>query len=136
MEHPINDIMATTLSKIREMMDVNTVVGAPIQINDQITVIPVSRVSLGFTSGGSDFVTKNHRPEQKSSFAGGSGAGVSIQPVSFLVIKGDNIRMIPVQSHSGTADKVIDMVPEVMDKLTDLFAKDKTSDEKDEASPF
>lgn len=132
MEHPINDLMATTLSKIREMVDVNTVVGEPIHAGDDITVIPVSRVSFGFTSGGSDFVSKNHKPEHPNSFAGGSGAGVNIQPISFLVIKGDNIRMVPVQSYNTTVDKVIDMVPDMVDKITDVInnftKKEKNTD--------
>lgn len=132
MEHPINDLMSTTLEKIREMIDVNTVIGEPIHAGEDIVVIPVSRMTVGFTSGGSDFVSKNHKPEHKNSFAGGSGAGISIQPISFLVIKGENIRMVPVQAYSTTVDKVVDMVPEMVDKVVDVIQNFTQKEEKTE----
>lgn len=122
-QHPIGDLMNTTMQKIREMVDVNTIVGKPIQAGD-VTIIPVSKVSFGFASGGSDFTTKNQKPEADNSFGGGSGAGVNIMPIAFLVVKGDTVRMLPVAPPPGTAvDRVVEMVPEVIDKVTGFIEK-------------
>lgn len=124
--HPINDLMSTTMQKIREMVDVNTIVGQPITTPDGITLIPVSKLSFGFASGGSDFMTKNHKPGDNNTFGGGSGAGVNISPVAFLIVKGDSVRLLPVDPPAATTvDRVIEMVPEVVDKVTDFLEKKK-----------
>ena len=86
-EHPLNDLMGSTMERLRSMVDVNTVVGEPI-LAGEVTIIPVSMVSVGFASGGSDFASKNQRPEQDNSFGGGSGAGLKITPVGFLIVRG------------------------------------------------
>lgn len=128
--HPINDLMSTTMQKIREMVDVNTIVGQPITTPDGITLIPVSKLSFGFASGGSDFMTKNHKPGDDNTFGGGSGAGVNISPVAFLIVKGDSVRLLPVDPHAATTvDRVIEMVPEVIDKVTDFLEKKKEDKE-------
>lgn len=93
--HPIGDLMSTTMQKIREMVDVNTIIGTPIRTDDGITLIPVSKLSFGFASGGSDFMTKNQKPEADNAFGGGSGAGVNISPVAFLIVKGDTVKLLP-----------------------------------------
>lgn len=121
--HPINDLMNTTMQKIREMVDANTIIGQPIR-TDEITLIPVSKLSFGFASGGSDFTTKNLRADADNLFGGGGGAGVNIQPVAFLVIKGDTVKMLPVTPPpSSTVDRVVEMVPDVMDKVTGFIEK-------------
>ena len=121
--HPIGDLMSTTMQKIREMVDVNTIVGKPIEAGD-VTIIPVSKVSFGFASGGSDFTTKNQKPEADNSFGGGSGAGVNIMPIAFLIVKGDTVRMLPIAPPPGTTvDRVVEMVPEVIDKVTGFIEK-------------
>lgn len=128
--HPINDLMSTTMQKIREMVDVNTIVGQPITTPDGITLIPVSKLSFGFASGGSDFMTKNHKPGDNNTFGGGSGAGVNISPVAFLIVKGDSVRILPVDPPAATTvDRVIEMVPEVVDKVTDFLEKKKEDKE-------
>lgn len=128
--HPINDLMSTTMQKIREMVDVNTIVGQPITTPDGITLIPVSKLSFGFASGGSDFVSKNHKPGENNTFGGGSGAGVNISPVAFLIVKGDSVRLLPVDPPAATTvDRVIEMVPEVVDKVTDFLEKKKEDKE-------
>ncbi len=128
--HPINDLMSTTMQKIREMVDVNTIVGQPITTPDGITLIPVSKLSFGFASGGSDFMTKNHKPGDDNTFGGGSGAGVNISPVAFLIVKGDSVRLLPVDPRAATTvDRVIEMVPEVIDKVTDFLEKKKEDKE-------
>jgi sporulation protein YtfJ len=121
-EHAINGLMGTTLEKIKEMVDASTIIGDPI-INGEITIIPVSKVVYGFASGGSDLPTKT----PKQVFGGGSGAGVTIAPVAFLVINGRDVRLLQIDSNPGTADKVIGMVPDLFDKISGLFKKDKPS---------
>ena len=128
--HPINDLMSTTMQKIREMVEVNTIVGQPITTPDGVTLIPVSKLSFGFASGGSDYVSKNKKPGEANTFGGGSGAGVKIAPVAFLVVKGDSVRVIPVDpSGSNTLDRLVDTVPEVVDKITTFLEKKKEDKE-------
>ena len=127
--HPISDLMATTMQKIREMVDVNTIVGTPIQTGDGVTLIPVSRLSFGFASGGSDFATKAQKPDAENSFGGGSGAGVNISPVAFLIVRGDNVKLLPVAPPAGSAvDRVVELVPEMFDKVTGFMEKNKKED--------
>lgn len=128
--HPINDLMSTTMQKIREMVDVNTIVGQPISTPDGVTLIPVSKLSFGFASGGSDYVSKNHKPGEANTFGGGSGAGVNISPVAFLIVKGDSVRVLPVDPPAATTvDRLIETAPEVVDKITTFFDKKKEDKE-------
>ncbi len=132
-QHPIGELMSTTMQKIREMVDVNTIIGQPIQAGE-VTLIPVSKVSFGFASGGSDWVAKNQKAEADNAFGGGAGSGVSIVPVAFLVVKGDLVRMIPISSHpANSVERIIDMVPEVVDKVTGFIEKQKDKDKDKEA---
>ena len=119
-EHPINDLMGVTMEKIREMVDVNTIVGTPITCADGATIIPISKVSYGFASGGSDLPAK----VEKDLFGGGSGAGVNIQPVAFLVIKDGCVRTIQLSDSSNSIDRALTMLPELVEKLTTLVKKD------------
>ncbi len=127
MAHPISDLMATTMAKIRDMMDANTVVGQPIEAGG-VTVIPVCRISIGYGSGGSDFAQKNQKPENPNAFGGGAGMGVSITPIAFLVIREGNVRMLSVEQPTSTvAERVIDLVPDVVDRVaTAVKKKDRT----------
>lgn len=125
-KHPINDVLGLTMERLKQMVDVNTVVGTPITTPDGVTVIPISRVSIGFASGGSDFSPKNLPANKDNCFGGGSGAGVTITPVSFLIIHGDNVRIInanPVPD--GAVEKAINMVPEIVDKVSALAGSKK-----------
>jgi len=126
--HPIGELMNVTMQKIRDMVDVNTIVGNPITTPDGTTVIPVSKVSFGFASGGSDFAAKGDN--KAPLFGGGSGAGVTIAPLSFLVIHNGNVKMLPVSAPAGnTADKIVELVPEMFDKISALFSKEKKNSE-------
>jgi len=110
------------MQKIREMIDANTVVGDPITTPDGITLIPVSRLCFGFVGGGTDFNQKN---ENKSGFGGGTGAGVNIIPVAFLVVKDGKVDKIYITPPTAsTVDRIIDTVPEVIDKFTEFMSKD------------
>ncbi|MBQ8056801.1 MAG: GerW family sporulation protein [Ruminococcus sp.] len=124
MDHPINSLMDTTMKKIKEMIDVNTIIGDPITTPDGTTIIPVSKVSYGFASGGSDLPTKK---DNKDCFGGGSGAGVTINPVAFLYVSKGNVKLIPIEKYDGAVDRIVGMVPEVLDKVSDMLKKDKGS---------
>ena len=110
----LNEVMGQTMSKIKELVDVNTVVGEPITTPDGTTLIPVSKVTFGFASGGTDGTDKN----DKASFGAGSGAGVSIVPIAFIVVSSGNVRMIYIDPPTNSSvDKIIDMVPSIIDKF-------------------
>ncbi len=115
MSQKLPNMLETTIQKIREMVDVNTVIGTPISTADGVTIIPVSKVSVGFAGGGSDFTKKNG----SEPFGGGAGGGVKVTPVCFLIVKDGNVRMMPVpEPASSTADRVVEMLPDTLDKLT------------------
>ena len=127
MSKTLPNMLETTISKIREMVDVNSVVGNPITTPDGVTIIPVSKVSVGIGGGGSDF-TKNDGGAD-TPFGGGAGAGGKVTPVCFLIVKDGNVRMMPVAAPaSTTADRIVEMVPDTLDKIAsfiDSKMKDK-----------
>ena len=111
------------MEKIRTMVDANTIIGTPIQTGD-VTLIPVSRLSFGIASGASDFTTKNQKPEADNSFGGGSGASAKLEPVAFLIIREESVKLLPVAPPPATTvDRVIEAVPEVVDKVTEFWEK-------------
>lgn len=120
-EHPVKGLMGITMEKIKEMVDTDQIIGQPIQIPDGTTIIPVCKVSYGFASGGSDLPTK----QQKETFGGGGGAGITMEPVAFLVVREGNVRLLQISTSTNTVDKVIDTVPDVIDKVSGLVAKSK-----------
>ena len=127
-KHAIGDLMEKTMAKIRELVDVNTIVGSPITTVDGITLIPVSKVSFGFAAGGSDFQTKNGKDKDPGpdAFGGGSGAGVKIEPVSFLVIRDGSVRMISANAgEQNSVEKFIDAMPDIIDKVKEVLPKKK-----------
>lgn len=124
--HPINGLMSTVLSNIKEMVDVNTIVGSPITTPDGITIIPVSKVSFGFASGGSEFSNPKASVATDSNlFGGGNGAGAAITPVAFLVVSNGFVKLLPIASSSNTVDKLIDSVPDVIDKVNGIIKEYK-----------
>ena len=128
MEHPIGSLMDTTMEKIKEMIDVNTIIGEPITSPDGTLIIPVSKVSYGFAAGGSDLPTKK---ENNDCFGGGSGAGVTIQRVAFLTVYQGDVRLVSVDREEGTADKLVNMIPDVLKKVKGVFKKDKSESADD-----
>lgn len=118
MSNTLPNMLENTIAKIRDMVDVNSVVGDPITTADGVTIIPISKVSVGFGGGGSDFVSKNVN-RQENPFGGGAGGGVKVTPVAFLIIKDGNVRMLPVATPANTtADRLVEMVPDVLDKVS------------------
>ena len=119
-ENSIKGIMDITMDKLRAMVDANTIIGDTIVVGD-ITLIPVSKVSFGVATGGSDFPSKT----QSGLFGGGGGAGVTLSPVAFIAINGQNVKMMPVYNEMTSVDKAISMAPEVLEKAKEIFSKDK-----------
>ena len=126
MEHPIGELMQTAMTSIKDMVDVNTVVGEPVEASAGATIIPISKVSFGYVTAGGDLTTQEkarHSVEPVDfPFAGGSGAGVSVQPVGFLVVQDGNVRMLPASCHT-VADRVVDLIPTVMEDVKNFFDK-------------
>lgn len=116
MSQILPNMLESTIQKIREMVDVNSVIGTPIQTPDGVTIIPVSKVSVGFGGGGSDFANRNG---SENPFGGGAGGGVKVTPICFLIIRDGNVRMLSVPEPANTtADRIVEMLPDTLDKLT------------------
>lgn len=120
-EHPINGLMGVTMDKIRELVNSDTIIGEPVSLSDGTTILPVSRVTFGVATGGSDFAAK----QSKELFGGGSGAGVTVAPVAFLVVKDGNVRTIQLADPNNSLERAITMLPELVDKLAALLKKEK-----------
>ncbi len=126
MAHIVNELMDSSMQNLRNLVDVNTIIGDPIQVG-QITIIPVSKVSFGFVTAGSDIPSQ--KPGQP--FGGGNGSGVTINPLAFIVINGSEVQLLQMSTSKNTADKIVNLVPEVMDKVSSLIKKDdKNKDAK------
>lgn len=131
-DHPIEGLMLTAMNSIKDMIDVNTIIGEPIQASNEIVVIPISKVSFGFVAGGSEFkgetineYRKQDKDEQiqyKLPFGGGAGAGVSLSPVAFLVIQGEMVKLLPI-NHSTSIDKLLDYIPDLFEKVNSMMNK-------------
>ena len=131
-EHPIESLMTTAMNSIQDMIDVNTIIGEPIETANNIVIIPISKVSFGFAAGGSEFkgetideykkVEKEEQIQYRLPFGGGSGAGVTIDPIAFLVIQSDNVKLMPV-NHSSNVDKLLDYVPDLIEKTNIMMNK-------------
>ena len=117
MSKNLPEMLENTIAKIRQMVDVNSVIGTPITTADGVTIIPVSKVSAGFGGGGSDFVSRNVN-HQDNPFGGGVGAGVKVTPIAFLIVKEGSVRMIPVATPANTTtDRLVEMIPDTLDKI-------------------
>ena len=126
-KNPLNEVLQESMAKVREMVDTNTIVGQPIQTADGVTLIPISRVSFGFGGGGTAFGSKKE-PAADPNLGTALGAGVKVEPVSFLIIKDGSVRVLPVAAPAvNTVDRIVEMVPDVVDKVSD-FIKKKTEE--------
>ena len=126
-EHPIEGLMSAAMDSIQDMIDVNTIIGDPIETNNNVVIIPISKVSFGFAAGGSEFseetideYTRKDNDEEeikyKLPFGGGAGAGVSINPIAFIIVQEKNVKLLPV-NHSSTIDRLLDYVPDLFEKI-------------------
>ena len=127
MDHKVSALLGVSMEKIKEMVDASTVVGEPIQAGDGVTIIPISKVSYGFAGGGSDLPTKG----TNELFGGGSGAGINITPIAFLVLNKGDVRLLPIAAKPDSTDQIINMVPELINKVSGLIKKDKTKEKGD-----
>lgn len=118
---PINELLGISMEKIKEMADVNAIIGEPIRLEDGTTIIPISKVSYGFASGGSDIPSKS----EKNLFGGGTGAGISIKPEGFLVVSNGTAKMVPMTSASDPISSIVNSVPEAVDKISSFINKKK-----------
>lgn len=150
--HPIEGLMKTAMSSIREMVDVNTIIGEPIETTNNMVIIPISKVCFGFAAGGSEFNSdtvneykKKDKEEEARSrlpFGGGTGAGISINPIAFVVVMQDSIKIMPVE-HFSAVDKLMDYVPDLIQKVNKIIDKNidsnqdesKTTEENNEEAP-
>lgn len=133
-KHPIGDLMGEIVDKVREIADANTIVGQPI-VTGEVTIIPISRLSVGVGSGGTEFGSKHKKPEDNSCFGGGAGAGINLIPVGFLVVKDGSVKLLPVAPPAATTvDRVVEMVPEAIDKITDFIEKQQERKKAEKAA--
>jgi sporulation protein YtfJ len=121
MEKSANSILKTTIEKVRDLVDVSTIIGDPINLPDGLTIIPVSKVTYGFASGGSDFPSKNN----VELFGGAGGAGITINPVAFLVVKDGDVTIKHITANDNAVERAVTMVPEMFDKVTSFVSKSK-----------
>ena len=123
-ERPINSMLDKTLQKIKEMVDVNTIVGNPINLSNGTIIVPVSKVAYGFASGGREFSNKKETNETNENlFGGGSGAGVTVSPVAFLVSTNNDVKMLRIEPTNNSVDRIIELIPEAVDKIGGYFKK-------------
>ena len=131
-EHPIEGLMTTAMNSIQDMIDVNTIIGEPIETSNNVVIIPISKVSFGFAAGGSEFkgetineYSKKEKEEEiqyRLPFGGGSGAGVTINPIAFLVIQSNSVKLMPV-NHTSSIDKLLDYMPDLIEKTNNMMNK-------------
>ena len=121
MSQNLPNMLENTIAKIREMVDVNSVVGTPITTPDGVTIIPVSKVSVGFGGAGSDYVSKNMN-KHENPFGGGAGGGMKIVPIGFLIVKEGSVRMLPVAAPANTTtDRLVEQIPDTLDKIVSFI---------------
>ena len=129
-EHPIEGLMVTAMNSIQDMIDVNTIIGEPIETSNNVVIIPISKVSFGFAAGASEFkgeavdeYSKKDKEEEiqyRLPFGGGSGAGVTINPIAFLVIQPNNVKLMAI-NHSSSLDKLLDYIPDILEKTNNMM---------------
>lgn len=127
-QHPVNEFTHAALDSLRSLVDVNTIVGDPISTADGVVIIPISKVSFGYASGGSDIPSA----KQSEVFGGATGGGVTIQPLAFLVVSGGDVQLLQMQSADNTGDRIVNAVPGIMDKLISLIKKNKDGETNSE----
>ncbi len=139
-DYPIEGLMNSAMNSIKEMIDVDTIIGEPIETSNNVVIIPVSRVNFGFAAGGSEFKVKSNiktkednekeeNDKKRLPFGGGSGAGVSISPIAFIVVQESGVKLLPVE-HTSAVDKLLDLVPDLIDKTTQMLDKQLKKMEK------
>ena len=126
MDTKVKDLVSTAIGQVHELSDADTIIGDPIKIDGNITIIPVSKVSYGFAAGGSDLPSKN----EKEIFGGGSGGGVSIQPLAFIVVSNGDVKLLELGSGNSPTNAIINAVPDLFTKIQSMFSKKKKTEDE------
>lgn len=125
MSKNVSDVLSASMSKVREMVDANTVVGSPITVSEGTTLIPISKINFALASGGADMGAK--LADQSGTFGGGAGCGVKITPVAFVLVQGERVRVLPIDEPANTAiERMVEQLPMLVDKITELITGGKT----------
>ncbi|MGG7621013.1 GerW family sporulation protein [Bacillus coreaensis] len=125
-EHPIQGLMTTAMENLKEMIDVNTIIGDPVETPDGSVILTVSKVGFGFAAGGSEFTLDNGKEEaSKHPFGGGSGGGVSITPIAFLIVNSKEVKMVHLDESTHLYEKILDLAPQAVDKIQQMMSKNK-----------
>lgn len=124
-DHPIQGLMTTAMESLKEMIDVNTIIGDPVETPDGSVILTVSKVGFGFAAGGSEFVLDSGGSEAKNQhpFGGGSGGGVSITPIAFLIVNSHGVKMLHLDESTHLLEKILDLAPQAVEKVQQMFAK-------------
>jgi sporulation protein YtfJ len=133
-DHPIHGLMTAAMENLKEMVDVNTIIGDPVETPDGSVILTVSKVGFGFAAGGSEFIIDSQQQGQqgtsKQPFGGGSGGGVSITPIAFLIVGSSGVKMIHLDEGTHLLEKVLDLAPQVVDKIQSMLSKNDQKDKK------
>ncbi|MEK3852848.1 GerW family sporulation protein [Cytobacillus sp. FSL H8-0458] len=123
-DHPIQGLMTTAMENLKEMIDVNTIIGDPVETPDGSVILTVSKVGFGFAAGGSEFMLDGQSGEEKGHpFGGGSGGGVSITPIAFLIVNSHGVKMVHLDESTHLYEKILDLAPQAVDKIQQMFNK-------------
>ena len=135
-DHPIQGLMTAAMENLKEMVDVNTIIGDPVETPDGSVILTVSKVGFGFAAGGSEFTIDNKQQGQQSTskqpFGGGSGGGVSITPIAFLIVGSSGVKTIHLDEGTHLLEKMLDLAPQVVDKIQSMLSKKDQKDQKDD----
>lgn len=140
-EHPIEGLMRAALENIKAMVDVNAIVGDPVQTPDGSVIIPISRVGIGFAAGGSDFRVQSRQHGDHGGqgstkpFGGGSGGGVFLNPIAFLIVGKQGVQVVSVDNHTHLLEKLIDAAPQVVDRIQSMFSSSSTPEQSESSNP-
>lgn len=129
-DHPIQGLMTAAMENLKEMVDVNTIIGDPVETPDGSVILTVSKVGFGFVAGGSEFIIDNKPGTSKEPFGGGSGGGVSITPIAFLIVGSSGVKMIHLDEGTHLLEKVLDLAPQVVDKIQSMMSKNDQKNKK------
>lgn len=133
-EHPIQGLMKTAMENLKEMVDVNTIVGDPVETPDGSVIIPVSKVGFGFAAGGSQFVIDKAPGEKEHPFGGGSGGGVSITPIAFLIVSASGVKMVHLDENTHLYEKLMDFAPQIVEKIQQMVGGNKNNQDQSETT--
>lgn len=133
--HPIEGLMNTAMENLKQMIDVNTIIGDPVETPDGSVILTVSKVGFGFAAGGSEFKIDGQDGESKQPFGGGSGGGVSITPIAFLIVNSSGVKLLHLDENTHLYEKILDLAPQVVDKIQQMMKKKNEQHEQNSQQP-